>query len=111
MDNRRIMVSFKAGTTNISLLESIITSFGVHQVSCLRVLSAQSLEIRSLSNDNDYLSPTSQEVANEWSYTSTLTYAFIACRGITLPTASLAPKAEEHTVILITRRTFSSARF
>jgi len=67
---------------------------GVRSFSLLNVLSlllfrgyrgVPLLDVKQLGDEAEHSSPSSAKVKNEWSYTFTPHYTFMACIGITLP--------------------------
>jgi hypothetical protein len=77
------VVRVPAGTGNFSLHHCIQTSFGAHPASYPRV--------KRSGREADHSPPFSSEVKNEWSYTSTSQYAFMAWWSIKKSTGTILP--------------------
>jgi hypothetical protein len=78
------MVQLPAGARDISPLQSMQRSSGVHPASFAVVHVLLFLGIKWLDEDC-HSSPSKAEVMNEQSYTSTPSYASMVCRGAALP--------------------------
>jgi hypothetical protein len=77
LDDRMIEVRFPAGTGNFSR-HHLQTGSGTHPASYLRGNGALSLGVTQPGREADHSPPSSAEVKDAWSYTSTPQYAFMA---------------------------------
>jgi hypothetical protein len=78
LDDRGSRVRFSAGAGNFSLHHHVQNGSGAHPASYRRILGALSLGIKRSGCEADHSPPSIAEVKNEWSYTSTPQYVFMA---------------------------------
>jgi hypothetical protein len=72
LDDRGSRVRFPAGAGNFSLLRRVQTGSGAHPASYPICTGVLSLRVMRPGCEADHSHPTSGEVKNAWSYTSTL---------------------------------------
>jgi hypothetical protein len=71
LDDRGSRVRFPAGAGNFSLHHSVQNGSGAHPASYPMGTSALSLGVKRAGREADHSPPSSAEVKNAWSYTST----------------------------------------
>jgi hypothetical protein len=86
------MVQYLVGARDVSLFQSIHIGSGAHGTSCQVGTRISLLWVKWLEHDVDYLPPSSAEVKNAWSYTSTPWYGACLSMRTTLPFHLLFPQ-------------------
>jgi hypothetical protein len=82
LDDRGCRVRFPAEAGNFSLHHYVQNGSGAHPASYPMGIRAVSLGVKRPGYEADHSPPSSAEVKNAWSYTSTPQYAFMAwCSG------------------------------
>jgi hypothetical protein len=77
LDDRGSRVRFPVGARNFSLHHCVQNCSGAHQPPIQWVPGALPLGVKRPGRETDHSPPSSAEVKNEWSYTSTPQYAFM----------------------------------
>jgi hypothetical protein len=72
LDDRGSRVRFPAGAGNLSLHHRFQNGSGAHPASYPMSTRGSSLGVKRLGREHDHSPPSSAEVKNAWSYTSTL---------------------------------------
>jgi hypothetical protein len=78
LEDRGSRVRFPAGAGNFSLHYCVQNGSGAHPTSYPMGTGALSLGVKRLGREADHSPPSSAEVKNAWSYTSTPQYVFMA---------------------------------
>jgi len=85
-------VRVAAKTRDFSLLQNAKTVSGAHTASCSMGTGGSFSGVKRRERDVNQAPPSSAQLKNEWSYTSTPLCAFMACIGKNAPTLSALPK-------------------